>query len=98
VVANREPGENEEVRRAKGFIRDLFVVRIAMGYLLLTFKHFFNFRKLQRPHQTTGTHSTPTSHVVLTLKIFARSLTIAVTLLSVTICAGLSSCETGTLQ
>lgn len=28
TIANREPGENEEVRRAKGFIRDLFVVRI----------------------------------------------------------------------
>ena len=28
IVGAREPGEREEVRRAKGFIRDLFVVRI----------------------------------------------------------------------
>ena len=28
IVDGREPGENEEVRRAKGFIRDLFVVSI----------------------------------------------------------------------
>ena len=28
-----EPGENEEVRRAKGFIRDLFVVSINIAYL-----------------------------------------------------------------
>ena len=27
-VDAREPGESEEVRRAKGFIRDLFVVSI----------------------------------------------------------------------
>ena len=30
-----EPGEDEEVRRAKGFIRDLFVVSINIATVLI---------------------------------------------------------------
>ena len=33
LIDMHEPGEDEEVRRAKGFIRDLFVVSINIAYL-----------------------------------------------------------------
>ena len=36
ITDSREPEENDEIRRAKGFIRDLFVVSINVVYLLIS--------------------------------------------------------------